>query len=82
MEEVIKILNYCCSKLGELNIEASDKNLDIVLGVKQLLRKSANALAEVVEANREAPQPEQVPADKASTPVPREFSKVEVKPSK
>ncbi len=75
MEDVIKILNYCCSKLGELNIEASDKNLDIVLGVKQLLRKSANALTEVVEANREVPQPEQVPADEGSAPCPEGVSK-------
>lgn len=66
MEDVIKILNYCCSKLGELNIETSDKNLDIVMGVKQLLRKSANALTEVVEANREVPQPEQEPANDGS----------------
>jgi len=75
MEDVIKILNYCCSKLGELNIEASDKNLDIVMGVKQLLRKSANALTEVVEANREVPQPEQEPANDGSVSNTEEASK-------
>lgn len=75
MEDVIKILNYCYSKLGELNIEASDKNLDIVLGVKQLIRKSANALTEVVEANREVPQPEQVSGDDGSVSCPEGDSK-------
>ncbi len=63
LKDVIDILNHCRSKLGEITIEASDKNLNIVIGVKQLLTQTANSLTVIVEANQNAPQPEQTPTE-------------------
>ncbi len=68
LKDVIDILNHCRSKLGEITIEASDKNLNIVIGVKQLLTQTANSLTVIVEANQNVPQSEQKPTDDGSAP--------------